>query len=320
MNSRPGKAIRLGISSCLLGEEVRFDGGHKHDALLTETFGQFFQWVPVCPEMEIGLGTPRESLRLERIAGSGRLIAPRSGADHTEAMQRWAGQRLEELAGLDLHGYVLKKDSPSCGMERVRIYDEAGVAQRKGTGLFAAALLARFPTLPVEEEGRLHDVPIRENFIERVFAYARWRAFLEAAPRAKDLVAFHTRHKLTLLAHDEKIYRQMGRLVARSGRGKVREILNQYGALLMQALKVHATARKHANVLFHLMGYLKRHLDSGDKAELAGQIENYRKEMVPLVVPLTLLQHHFRRHPPDWVLEQTYLDPYPAELMLRNHV
>jgi uncharacterized protein YbgA (DUF1722 family)/uncharacterized protein YbbK (DUF523 family) len=320
MKSRPGKAIRLGISSCLLGEEVRFDGGHKHDALLTETFGQFFQWVPVCPEMEIGLGTPRESLRLERIAGSGRLIAPRSGADHTEAMQRWAGQRLEELAGLDLHGYVLKKDSPSCGMERVRIYDETGVAERKGTGLFAAALLARFPTLPVEEEGRLHDMPIRENFIERVFAYARWRAFLEAAPRAKDLVAFHTQHKLTLLAHDEQTYRQMGRLVARPGGGKVREVLNQYGALLMQALKVHATARKHANVLFHLMGYLKRHLDSGDKAELTRQIENYRNQLVPLVVPITLLQHHFRRHPLDWVIAQTYLDPYPAELMLRNHV
>jgi uncharacterized protein YbbK (DUF523 family) len=219
MKGRPGKPIRLGISSCLLGEEVRFDGGHKHDALLTETFGQFFQWVPVCPEMEIGLGTPRESLRLEGTAGSGRLIAPRSGVDHTEAMQRWAGQRLEELAGLDLHGYVLKKDSPSCGMERVRIYDETGVAQRKGTGLFAAALLARFPTLPVEEEGRLHDMRIRENFIERVFACARWRTILETAPRAKDLVAFHTRHKLTLLAHDDKTYRQMGRLVAQAGGG-----------------------------------------------------------------------------------------------------
>lgn len=251
MKSGPQKAIRLGISSCLLGEEVRFDGGHKHDALLTETFGQFFEWVPVCPEMEIGLGAPRESLRLEGITGGSRLVAPRSGADHTDAMQRWAGQRLDELAGLDLHGYVLKKDSPSCGMERVRIYGESGVARRNGTGLFAAALLARFPTLPVEEEGRLHDMPIRENFIERVFIYARWRGFLAVAPRAKDLVAFHTRHKLTLLAHDEKTYRQMGRLVAQAGGGKAPEILNQYGALLMQALKVHATARKHANVLFH---------------------------------------------------------------------
>jgi len=205
-------------------------------------------------------------------------------------------------------------------MERVRIYDESGVAQRKGTGLFAAALLGRFPTLPVEEEGRLHDMPIRENFIERVFAYARWRAFLEAAPRSKDLVAFHTRHKLTLLAHDEKTYRRMGRLVAEAGGGKVRESLNQYGTLLMQALKVHATARKHANVLFHLMGYLKQHLDAEDRAELVGQIESYRKRLVPLIVPITLLLHHFRRYPVDWVMEQTYLSPYPAELMLRNHV
>jgi len=268
----------------------------------------------------MGLGTPRESLRLEGIAGSGRLVAPRSGADHTEAMQRWAGKRLDDLAGLDLHGYVLKKDSPSCGMERVRIYAESGVAQRNGTGLFAAALMERFPDLPVEEEGRLHDMPIRENFIERVFAYARWRAFLAAAPRARDLVAFHARHKLTLLAHDEKTYRRMGRLVAQAGGRNLREILDQYGTLLMQGLQVHATARKHANVLQHLMGYLKKHLDAEDKAELAGHIEDYRKRLVPLVVPVTLLQHHFRRYPVQWVAEQTYLSPYPAEMMLRNHV
>jgi len=320
MKSGPEKAIRLGVSSCLLGENVRFDGGHKHDALLTETFGQFFQWVPVCPEMEIGLGAPRESLRLEGIAGRARLVAPRSGADHTEAMQGWAGRRLEELARLDLHGYVLKKDSPSCGMERVRVYGHDGAAQRNGTGLFAAALLARFPALPVEEEGRLHDMRIRENFIERVFAYARWRAFLAAGPRAGDLVSFHARQKLALLAHDEKTYRRMGRLVADAGGGTIREVLDQYGTLLMEALKVHATARKHANVLFHLMGYLKKHLDTEDKAELAGQIESYRTGLVPLIVPITLLLHHFRRHPVEWVMEQSYLRPYPAELMLRNHV
>ncbi len=316
----PGHGIRIGISSCLLGEEVRFDGGHKLDTLITETLGNFFQWVPVCPEMEIGLGTPRESLRLVGIAANPRLIALKSGTDHTEKMKRWGKEKLEELHALDLHGYILKKDSPSCGMERVRVYGESGMPQRNGIGLFAAALLERFPLLPGEEEGRLHDTPIRENFVERVFAYHRWKTFLAGRPRAKDWVAYHTRQKLVLLAHDEQIYRRMGRLVARAGSGHLPGLLETYGELLMTALKVRATHRKHANVLYHLAGYLKDVLDPDDRAELLECIENYRKRLVPLVVPITLLLHHFRKHPVDWVAEQTYLNPYPSELLLRNHV
>jgi uncharacterized protein YbgA (DUF1722 family)/uncharacterized protein YbbK (DUF523 family) len=312
--------IRVGISTCLLGENVRFDGGHKHDPFLTETLGHFFEWVPVCPEVEIGLGTPRESLRLIGTPESPRLVAPRSGKDHTETMQRYTAGRVEKLAASGIHGYVLKKDSPSCGMLRVRVYGDSGMAVRTGRGLFADALLRRFPLLPVEEEGRLHDPALRENFIERVFALHRWQGFLKTKPRPKDLVAFHTGQKLTLMAHNPAHYQKLGQLVAKAGRAPLAETLAAYGGTLMEGLGVRATTKKHANVLYHLAGYLKDALDAGDKAELVERIEDYRKGLVPLIVPLTILAHHFRRHPNPWVGEQTYLNPYPAELMLRNHV
>lgn len=312
--------IRVGISSCLLGEEVRFDGGHKHDTLITGTLGQFFSWVPVCPELELGLGVPRETLRLQGRAEKPRLVALKSKTDHTEPMKSFATRRLEELAGIGLQGYILKKDSPSCGMERVRVYDRKGMPQRRGRGLFAAALMARFPLLPVEEEGRLRDARLRENFVERVFAVYRWQQFVAHRPRARDLVRFHAGQKLTLLSHSPQHYRQLGQLVARAGKTPMSKLLPEYERILAEALAVKATARKHANVLYHLMGQLKKRLDAGDKAELVEGIEAYRTGLVPLVVPITLFQHHFRRHSMPWVEEQVYLNPYPAELMLRNHV
>lgn len=312
--------IRVGISSCLLGEQVRFDGGHKHDTLITETLGRFFSWVPVCPEMELGLGAPRESLRLVGRPERPRLVALKSQTDHTQPMEQYAACRLGELAGVGLHGYILKKDSPSCGMERVRVYDKSGMPQRTGRGLFAAALIERFPLLPAEEEGRLRDARLRENFVERVFAAYRWNQFVESRPRARDLVRFHTGQKLTLLSHSAGHYRKLGQLVARAGKTPMNRLLGEYEALFAEALAVKATPRKHANVLYHLMGQLKKQLDAGDKAELVESIEAYRQGRVPLVVPLTLFQHHFRRHAVPWVQEQVYLNPYPAELMLRNQV
>ncbi len=312
--------ISVGISTCLLGENVRFDGGHKHDLFLTETLGQFFQWVPVCPEVEIGLGTPRESMRLIGTPESPRLVAPRSGKDHTETMRQFATVRVEKLAASDIHGYVLKKDSPSCGMLRVRVYGDSGMAVRTGRGLFADALLRRFPLLPVEEEGRLQDPTLRENFIERVFAHHRWTQFVASRPRAGEMVEFHARQKLALMAHSPKHYRLLGQLVAGAGRTAINELLTSYGVAFMQCLAVHATAKKHANVLQHLLGYLKKELDTADKVELVRHIEDYRIGLVPLIVPLTLLAHHFRHHPVPWIAEQTYLNPYPTELMLRNHV
>jgi uncharacterized protein YbgA (DUF1722 family)/uncharacterized protein YbbK (DUF523 family) len=318
MNPQP--EIRIGISSCLLGEEVRFDGGHKHDTLITGTLGRFFKWVPVCPEVEVGMGTPRESLRLLGRPNAPRMVAMKSGIDHSDAMRRYAASRIDQLEKLTLHGYILKKDSPSCGMERVRVYGGKGPPVRAGRGLFAADLMERFPTMPVEEEGRLRDHVLRENFIERIFARYRWLELLRCGPRVGDLVDFHTRHKLTLLSHSELRYRRLGRLVARAGKTAMCELIPKYESEFAAALKEKATPRKHSNVLLHLMGFLKQHLSAGDKQELLTCIDSYRRGLVPLVVPTTLINHYFRSRPEPWVMSQTYLNPYPAELMLRNSV
>ncbi|MHC4974014.1 MAG: YbgA family protein [Planctomycetota bacterium] len=317
----PTPRLRLGVSSCLLGERVRFNGDHKRDRFVTDVLSRYVEWVPVCPEVEMGLGAPRESMRLVGAAADPRLIAPASDTDHTAGMKRWVRGRLPGLAREGLHGFIVKKDSPSCGMARVRVWHEGGGGnERKGVGLFTGALMERLPLLPVEEEGRLHDPRLRENFIERIFAYRRWTGFLASKPGRGDLVRFHTRHKLTLRSHGEKHYRELGRLVADLKGRPLREALAAYGEGFMAALQLLATPSKHANVLHHMAGYLKRELDGADRQELAERIDEYRRGRVPLIVPITLFQHHFRRHPVDWIVGQTYLAPYPAELMLRNHV
>jgi len=313
--------IRLGVSTCLLGENVRYDGGHKLDRFLVNTLGQYVEWVPVCPEVEIGLPIPRETLRLVGDHESSRLVAPKSGQDYTERMQNWARERLEQLAKVKLHGFVFKKDSPSSGLFRVKVYDKNGVPSRIGTGIFPREVMKHFPLLPLEEEGRLHDMNLRENFIDRVFAYHRWTCLLDENSTPGGLVQFHTTHKLTLMAHSPPHYQEMGSLVARAGSLPWEELVETYGHSLMEGLKVVTTPGKHSNVLQHLMGFLKDELTGEDKAELLGLIEDYRKGFVPLIVPLTLLKHHLSRHPvPDWVHQQVYLHPYPKELMLHNHV
>jgi uncharacterized protein YbgA (DUF1722 family)/uncharacterized protein YbbK (DUF523 family) len=313
--------IRLGISTCLLGERVRYDGGHKLDRFLVYTLGQFVEWVPVCPEVEIGLPTPRESLRLVGDSASPRLVAPKSGTDYTDKMKAWAQERLEQLATMGLCGFIFKKNSPSSGLFRVKVYDDHEMPSRTGTGVFAREVMDRFPLLPLEEEGRLNDMPLRESFIERVFAYYRWTQMLEREPTPAGLVRFHTAHKLTLMAHSPAQYRQMGRLVAQAGTLPWEELTATYGALLMEGLKRLSTPGKHANVLHHLMGFLKNHLSKEDKEELLGLIGDYQQGLVPLIVPMTLIQHYVRRYPvPEWVHQQVYLNPYPKELMLRNHV
>lgn len=312
--------LRIGISSCLLGQQVRFDGGHKRDGFLVDTFGSFVEWVPVCPEVELGLGTPREALRLVRRDDAVRMVQPKTGRDITDDMRAWARTRAEALAGERLAGYVLKKDSPSCGMERVRIYTGSGTAEKSGRGLFAEALITRYPQLPVEEEGRLSDPRLRENFVERVFAYARLRAFFERRWTLGGLVQFHTAHKLTLLSHSPEIYYGMGRLVAGAASMGRAEFERQYRGRFMDALARLATTRKHVNVLTHMVGHFKQRLDAGDRAELLASIEDYRLGLVPLVVPVTLFKHHVRRHKVEYLAGQVYLDPHPRELMLRNHV
>jgi uncharacterized protein YbgA (DUF1722 family)/uncharacterized protein YbbK (DUF523 family) len=314
--------IRLGISTCLLGEHVRYDGGHKHDRYITGVLGQYVDtWVPVCPEVECGLPIPRESMRLVGDPENPRLMMPKSGRDQTARMMTWATGKLDELAGLDLNGFIFKKDSPSSGAFRVKVYDKNGVPRRIGTGLFTRAFMQRFPHLPIEEEGRLHDDKLRENFIERFFAHARWTCFLREEPTPGGLVKFHTSVKLALMAHSPQHYRELGRLVAGAGAMAWDALIDAYYAGFMTGMSKLATRGRHVNVLQHLMGYLKDDLPSEDKEELLNLFEDYREGLVPLVVPITLLQHHLRRNDvPDWVHVQTYLHPYPKELMLRNHV
>ncbi len=315
--------MKIGISACLLGEEVRFDGGHKRDRFLTDILGPHVEWVAVCPEVEMGLGTPRETMRLVSAEGPGlRMITTRTGIDHTDGMNRWARRRLDELARAqpDLCGYVLKKDSPSCGMERVKVYGHAGAAKRDGRGLFASALLRRFPSLPVEEEGRLGDARLRENFIERVFAYRRLKDLFDTRWSLGDLVRFHTAHKMSLLAHSTVKYNELGRLVA-GGRAIPRASLRQqYEDRFMATLALIATPKRHANVLTHMLGHLKQLLDAESRQELLQTVADYRLGLVPLIVPITLLRHHVRAHRVAYLAEQVYLEPHPRELMLRNHV
>jgi len=312
--------IKLGISACLLGEKVRYDGGHKRDAYITDILGAFVTFVPVCPEVELGLGTPRETLRLVRLADEVHLVAQKSGADHTKNMNAYARRKVEELARLDLSGYILKKDSPSCGMERVRVYDENDVPAKTGRGLFATVLLEQMPHLPVEEEGRLQDPRLRENFVERVFACRRLRDFFTSPWKMGDLVRFHTAEKFLLLAHDAAAYEKLGRLVAGAKSTPRKELAAQYEEIYMTALKKIATTRRQANVLQHLTGFLKDFLGPEDKKELAGVIEDYRRGLVPLIVPLTLIRHYVRVHHVAYLEGQYYLEPHPKELMLRNHV
>jgi len=315
--------IRLGVSACLLGAKVRFDGQHKRDAFLVDELGGLVEWVSVCPEVEVGMGVPRESVRLvaDRESPGPRMVGLKTGADWTARMRRFAAARVAALAREDLSGFVLKSKSPSCGMERVRVYPDTAARTpltQKGAGLFAAALAEAFPNLPIEEEGRLEDARLRENFIERIFAYSRLRAMWRGRWTRGALVEFHAAHKMALLAHSTEGYRTLGRLVARAKALAPAELRARYEAGFMSTLARPATPGRHANVMMHLLGHLKAHLDGADKQELLALIEEHRHGHLPLVVPLTLLAHHARRHDVRYLLGQTYLAPRVDELRLRN--
>jgi uncharacterized protein YbgA (DUF1722 family)/uncharacterized protein YbbK (DUF523 family) len=312
--------IRVGISSCLLGQEVRWDGGHKRDRFLTDELAPYVEWVAVCPEVEIGMGTPRETVQLVREQGGLHLVGTRSRRDWTEAMESFAVRRVRALERLDLCGYVLKKDSPSCGMERVKVRDASGMAKRDGRGLFAEALLAAIPALPVEEEGRLNDPVLRENWIERVFAYRRLRSLFHGHFSVGRLVAFHTAHKLQLLAHSTEAYRRLGRLVAGAKKLERAELRERYETGFMEALAERATPRRQVNVLQHCLGYFKERLDPKTRSALAAQVADYQKGLVPLVVPVTMIRHYVDQLGIEYLAGQVYLEPHPKELMLRNRV
>jgi len=315
-----GEKIRLGISTCLLGEKVRFDGGHKLDRFLTDTLGRYVEYVPVCPEVECGFGVPREPFRLVGDPENPRLVTTRTGVDHTERMVEWARKRVRELEKEGLSGYIFKSGSPSSGMERVKVYDPNGVPAKVGVGIFARIFMESFPRIPVEEEGRLHDPSLRENFVERIFTLQRWRETLSFPRSLGRLVEFHTRHKLLILSHSPESYRALGKLVAEGKKLPLADLYGQYEKILFPALKLKATAKKNANVLHHMLGYFKAELSPDEKQEMLGIIEQYRREILPLVVPVTLMSHYVRKYDQAYLKEQVYLNPHPLELQLRNHV
>jgi uncharacterized protein YbgA (DUF1722 family)/uncharacterized protein YbbK (DUF523 family) len=311
--------IRIGVSKCLLGELVRYDGQHKHDHFITDTLGRYFDYVGVCPEVECGLGVPRESMRLVGDPANPRLVTTRTGLDLTSRMQDWVARRVAELEKEDLGGYIFKSQSPSSGMENVKVYNDKGVVVGKAPGLFGKAFMAHFPTLPCEDEGRLNDPDLRENFIERVFTLWRYRQALRASPTLATLMTFHARNKLLIQSHHETLMREMGRDLARLKAAGARAHIPEYEAKLMRALKTLATVRKHTNILQHMLGFLRDGVDDTDRKELAGIIEDYHRGLVPLIVPVTMLRHYVVKHGIAYLQGQYYLNPHPLELKLRNH-
>lgn len=310
--------IRVGISSCLMGEKVRYDGSHKHDHFLTDTLGPYFEYVPVCPEVEAGFGVPRETVRLVGDVEHPRMVTSNTGRDMTDQMMDWVGPRVEALAAENLSAYIFKSKSPSSGMERIKVYPESGEGMpvKKGVGLFARAFMDRFPLLPVEDEGRLHDANLRENFIERVFVMKRWQ---ELDKTRAGLVDFHSRHKYLIMAHSLEAYKELGALIADLKGPKLAGISDAYAPVLMAALKQTATVGQVTNVLQHIMGYFKKELSPDEKQELVEVIAAYHDEQVPLIVPVTLLNHYVRKFDEPYLRSQYFLTPHPQELKLRNH-
>lgn len=311
--------MNIGISTCLLGENVRYDGGHKLDRYLRDLLGKYVNYIPVCPESESGLPIPREAMRLTGEVENPRLVTINTGTDHTKRLKIWSERRLDELEGQNLCGFIFKSKSPSSGMERVKVYNEKRHPVPRGRGLFAGMFMDRFPIVPVEDDGRLHDPVLRENFITRIFVFSRWRE-LEKNLSPGGLVEFHSRHKLLIMAHSVKAYRELGRLIAESGKLGPVQAAQEYIAWLMPALKLKATVKKNVNVLQHIMGYFKKNLDSDEKQELLEVIKDYSDSLIPLIVPVTLLNHYVRKHNQPYLKKQVYLRPHPVELMLRNHV
>ncbi|MBD3346134.1 MAG: DUF1722 domain-containing protein [Chitinivibrionales bacterium] len=312
--------MKIGISRCLLGDNVRYDGAHKLDRYLRDILGKFVEWVPVCPEVECGLSIPREAIRLVGTPEHYRLVTLKTQKDITVQMTEWAAIRLEQLAREDLCGYIFKTKSPSCGMRGVKVYTEKGMPSYRGSGIFARLFMERFLEIPVEDEGRLHDDNIRENFIERIFVFSRWKDFLYTNHTVGGLIAFHTNHKLLFMAHSPRHLRSLGRIVVEATKQHLEKSTDKYFHTMMEALKLIATVKKNVNVLMHCMGYFKKQLTPDEKKELAEVIEQYHSNLIPLIVPVTLIKHYARKYNESYLKRQYYLNPHPAELKLRNHV
>ncbi len=312
--------IRMGVSACLLGQPVRYDSGHKRDRYITDILGEYLEFVPVCPEVEAGFPIPRETFRLVGDPENPRLVTSRSNVDHTERMLAWAEKRVAELEKEHLCGFIFKSDSPNSGLSRVKVYNAKGMADKKGVGLFARAFTQHFPLLPVEEEGRLNDAKLRETFIEQIFTLKRWRETMASSRSMKNLVEFHTRHKLLVLSHSPAHAKRMGKLVAEGKQMPIGEATTHYEGLLIETLRLKTTVKKNMNVLEHILGYFKAQLSADEKQEMLEIFDRYRREFVPLIVPVTLLNHYVRKFDQPYLKQQVYLNPHPIALKLRNHV
>lgn len=320
MNAISDISIPVGISACLLGQKVRFDGGHKRSPYCLNVLSECFEFKPFCPEVAAGLGTPRQPIRLVGNAEDPKALGTRDPSmDVTDGLAEHADFVTRNHP--ELCGYILMKGSPSCGMERVKVYHPNGNPNEAGSGIFAARLMQNNPALPVEEEGRLNDAVLRENFITRVFVYYSWREEVCSDPSLHNLIQFHSRHKYQLMAHTYAGYKELGRFLAQKAPSMaLEEAMDYYILNLMGFLKQKANRKSHTNVLMHIMGYMKKDLDKETKSDLLAAIEDYRTKKVHLVVPLSLMKHYLKRHGNDYILSQAYLDPYPHELGLRNYI
>jgi len=312
--------VTIGISACLIGKNVRYDGANKLDPFLRDTLGRFIRWFPVCPETEYGLPVPREAMRLIGDPANPRLVTVRTGKDHTAGMKRWAQKKMNELSGSNLSGFVFKSRSPSSGMKSVKVYTESGSYVASGSGIFARSFMNTFPFIPVEDNDRLGDYKIRENFIDRVFVYHRWKEILKGRKKIKCLIDFHSDHKLMIMAHSPKHVSTLGTLIADQKKYSQDELFACYFTGLMDAMKLRATVRKNVNVLQHILGYFKKLISTDEKKEHLEIITAYHKGLVPLIVPVTLFNHYIRKYDEPYLKRQYYLNPHPAELMLKNHV
>ena len=313
--------IKIGVSSCLVGEKVRWNGDHKQDRYVREILGNYFEYVPVCPEMEVGMGVPRETVALYGTLEAPKMISKKTKTDWTERMNHYLRDRINKLTHDNLCGYIFKSKSPSCGISRVPVFSKTDRSKaRHGPGMFANAFIKTFPLVPIEDEGRLNDAKIRENFIARVFSFNRLQKLFDKGLSKGALVNFHTRHKFLLLAHSRNHYTALGKLVANSKSLKPDEIKAEYSRLFMEAMTYKSTPKKNTDVLLHMMGFLKKVLTKGEKEDILTTIEDYRKELLPLIVPVTLIRHQVKKYNIEYLLDQVYLNPHPKELMLRNHV
>lgn len=308
--------IPVGISACVLGESVRFDGGHKRLPFATDHLKPYVRFYPVCPEMAIGMPSPRPAIRLIRGDEGLQLVGSSQDLNVTEAMLAFSREKVASLS--QLCGYIVCAKSPTCGMERVKVYDAAGKgAEKVGVGLYTQELMRQMPWLPVEEDGRLNDPVLRENFVTRIFALHDFYRQCEAGMTRGKLVAFHSRYKLLIMAHSQADYRALGRHVADLDAMPFDELLIAYRDHLMQALSKRPTRKNHSNVLQHIQGYFSRRLSSRQRKELSHLIDRYRRGTQPLLAPLTLLRHYLEEHPDPYLTQQVYFEPYPEALLLR---